>query len=340
MRRSCFRAVPSGIVAALLHLGSVKAADRPGRPPHARLLDQRTITQPMWRVSLRTVLAATIIALFGFEPVQAEPHDTQLDVDSEHIFGLTSGTDIGNAGEIEGEIESVGRFGKSAGRYAVTSTAAVLKYTVIENFRVAPSFSIVRHDIAGVPGFDDRKQWAFDSAGLEFKYRLLDRKRGPFGLVVGVDPHWSPIDSATGARADQYTVNMSVALDKEIVSNRLYGAINVLYGPQWIRQRTTNEWERASTIGFGSALTAQWRPGFLLGAGMRYLRIYDGIGLNAFSGEALFAGPHFFVKLSERWNVSGAWNVQVVGRDAAAGGALDLTNFERHQVQLRLGAAF
>jgi hypothetical protein len=293
----------------------------------------------MWHSSLRTGLATTIIALSGFGSVQAEPRTSQSDVDSEHIFGLTSGTDIGDPGEIEGEIESVGRFGKGAGRYAATSTAAVLKYTMIENFRIAPSFSIARHDIAGAPGFDDRNQWAFDSAGLEFKYRLLDRKRGPFGLVIGVDPHWSPIDSATGARADQYSVNMSIALDKEIVPNRLYGAFNLLYGPQWTRQQTANEWERSSTMGLSSALTAQWWPGFLLGAGMRYLRTYDGVRLNAFRGEALFAGPHFFVKLSERWNVSGAWNVQVVGHAAGGGELLDLLNFERHQVQLRLGAA-
>jgi hypothetical protein len=292
----------------------------------------------MWLLFFRTAWAAALISLASFGPALAEPRTPQSDVDSEHIFGLTSGTDIGDPGEIEGEIESVGRFGKNAGRYTVTSTAAVLKYTVIENFRIAPSFSIARHDIAGVPGFDDRRQWAFDSAGLEFKYRLLDRKRGPFGLVVSADPHWSPIGSATGARADQYSINMSIALDKEIVPNRLYGAFNLLYGPQWTRQRMATEWERSSTIGVGSALTAQWRPGILFGAGMRYLRTYDGLGLNAFSGEALFAGPHFFVKLSERWNVSGAWNVQVVGHAAGTGGSLDLLNFERHQVQLRFGA--
>ena len=45
---------------------------------------------------------------------------------------------------------------------------------------------------------------------------------------------------------------------------------------------------------------AQIRPGFLIGGEVRYLRKYDGIGLEEFAGQALFAGPTAYLQLSER----------------------------------------
>jgi hypothetical protein len=38
--------------------------------------------------------------------------------------------------------------------------------------------------------------------------------------------------------------------------------------------------------------------------------------------------------------MSVAWNAQVAGRVVGEPGALDLTNFERHQVRFRLGIEF
>jgi len=42
-------------------------------------------------------------------------------LETTHIFGFTIGTDVNQVGEIEGEIESIGRFGKSAGTCAARS---------------------------------------------------------------------------------------------------------------------------------------------------------------------------------------------------------------------------
>ena len=54
-------------------------------------------------------------------------------LETTHIFGFTIGTDVNQVGEIEGEIESTGRFGKSAGTYAALSNALGLKF--IRTFR-------------------------------------------------------------------------------------------------------------------------------------------------------------------------------------------------------------
>jgi hypothetical protein len=68
--------------------------------------------------------------------------------------------------------------------------------------------------------------------------------------------------------------------------------------------------------------------------------LFDGLAFNSFVGRALFVGPIFYAKLSEHWWTSLAWNQQVAGHSAEQGGALDLTNFERHRALLRLGYHF
>ena len=63
--------------------------------------------------------------------------------------------------------------------------------------------------------------------------------------------------------------------------------------------------------------------------------------------EALCHGPAHYPRkqqaagtFGERYFVSAAWNVQVCGAVAGSSGALDLDNFERHHVNLRIGARF
>jgi hypothetical protein len=44
--------------------------------------------------------------------------------------------------------------------------------------------------------------------------------------------------------------------------------------------------------------------------------------------------------LYQGYFLSAAWNVQVWGAVAGSSGALDLVNFERHHVKLRVGVSF
>jgi len=78
----------------------------------------------------------------------------------------------------------------------------------------------------------------------------------------------------------------------------------------------------------------------VVGAEARYLRSYDGLGLDTHTGEALFVGPTFYAKFAERVWMSAAWNVQVAGRAVNDPAVLDLVNFERHQAKLRFGYNF
>ena len=84
----------------------------------------------------------------------------------------------------------------------------------------------------------------------------------------------------------------------------------------------------------------QVRPGVFIGAEARYMRSFDGLGLNRFTGNALFVGPSFYARVSETVWMSASWNAQVAGHALNEVGALDLTNFKRHRALLRFDYNF
>jgi hypothetical protein len=287
---------------------------------------------------------AILLAMLGaMAPARAEPrmaaHGTHA-VDTEHLFGFTEGSDTGEAGEKELETDSTGRFGRSAGSYSAVATAFEAKYSPTDSFRISGAATVAFHDITGVDGFDARRGTVLQSLSFDARFRLLDRERAPLGLTFSIAPHWGPTDTVSGAPADQHGGELLLIADRELVPGRLFGAVNVSYEPEHTRLRGSDETLRESTFGVSTALTAQVMPGVFIGAEARNLRHYDGLGLDRFAGQALYLGPTFYMTLPDKFWLSAAWNVQAWGTTAERNGALDLTNFERHQVRLRLGVMF
>jgi hypothetical protein len=265
---------------------------------------------------------------------------TAKDLETTHLFGFTLGTDVNDVGEVEGELETIGRFAKRDGSYTALSPTLGIKFIPFQNFSIEPGLGVAYHNISSVPGLDDRQQWAFDSLSLEFRYRVLDREQAPFGLTFGVDPHWGRVDDISGEPVDRYGVDFLVAVDRELVANRIFAAFNLIYQPEAARVQVTRAWQHQSDCGISGALTLQVQPGILIGAEARYLWSFDGLGLDALTGQAFFIGPTFYAKFNERVWMSAAWSLQVAGHASSEPGSLDLTNFERRQAVLRFGYNF
>ncbi len=261
-------------------------------------------------------------------------------IDTEHLFGFTIGTDIGDVGEKEIEAGTTARLGKRSGSYTALAQTLSFEYTPARNLRLEVTAAGAYHGIVGVPGLDDRRQAAFDGLSFDARYRLLDRANAPFGLAINVEPHWGRVDETSGAPVDRHGVDLTLAADKELVPNRIVGAFNLLYTPEVSRSRIDGTWSRESTVGVATALMVQIRPGIFVGAEARYLRSYEGLGLDRFEGHALFFGPTVYAKLSARSWIALAWSAQVAGRSVDETGALDLVNFERHQATLKFGVTF
>src|SRR5882757_4869153 len=126
------------------------------------------------------------------------PAATAKDLESTHLFGFTLGSDTNDVGEKEAELETTGRFAKRDGSYSAVDKTLSVKFVPFQNFSIEPGLGVAYHDISGVPGLEDRRQPAFDTVSLEMRYRVLNRAQAPFGLTLGVDPHWGRVDDISG----------------------------------------------------------------------------------------------------------------------------------------------
>jgi hypothetical protein len=279
---------------------------------------------------------AAILSVFVVLP----PVAFASDVDTQFIFGFTQGADVGELGEKEIEWNNLGRFGKADGSYTALSSELRAEFTPLEHFRFEAGVLLDYHAVAGVSGLDDRAGAAFGGFVLEARYRILDRRDGPFGLTIGLEPHWMRVDETSGEPITNYGGEILLSIDKELIENRLFGALNLLYDPEVTHFHLADTWQGQSTLGISGAVTAQVDEGIFFGAELHYLRTHDGAGLDVFAGDALFIGPTTYARLSRSLAVSAAWSVQVAGRAVDVPGSLNLRDFERHQARLRVEYTF
>jgi hypothetical protein len=319
----------------------------------------------------RTALAALALTLgaapaqsedvtswLAYKPVQKSPwsqlgapkvganSDAQADaehdhIDTEHIFGFTMGSDIGEKGEIEFEMENVGGVGKRSGSYFAFTSLNLLKYTVTDNFRIAPGVAWGANSILNVPGYESRSQGALRGAVVELRYKLLDRDVMPFGLTLHAQPGWNRVDETTALQVEGYGSEFALLADKEIVKDQLWTAVNLWYGLAASKDAGAgNGWARGSDLELHGALSMRLTPALVMGGEIRYLRAYEGMGLNTFKGEALLLGPTFAWNVARNVGLSGTVNFQVAGNAAGDSRSLDLENYERIQAMLRFNMHF
>jgi hypothetical protein len=287
--------------------------------------------------TLAIVLALLAASLSHARAEEADKGgETKERIDTQFIFGFTMGAGVGELGERELEHQTAAQWSKRAGNYGAMTDQLRFETSPAPNFRFEIGAPITYYNIAGVPGFDDRNQATFNGIVTEFRYRLFDRDHAPFALTLGAEPHWTRTDETRGERVDNYGGELSVALDKDLVRDRVFAAVNFIYDPEVTRSWAAGQWERDSTLSVSTAITTQVSPGAFVGAEARYFRKYDGLGLNSLLGQAFYVGPTTFVRLSKSFAISAAWSIQVAGHATDVPGSLDLTRFTRHQALLRM----
>ena len=296
-------------------------------------------------------------------------------VQTENLFGFVLGSDTEEAGAKEVSSENVGRLGKRGGSYFGLGQKLEFSFGATDDLSLSFSLLGDYHRLRNVPGFDDvRGRYAFNGFGAEMRWRFLDRKTSPFGLTLHLEPSVARIDEVSGQAGRKLGSENKLIIDQELIPDTLFGALNILYDIERMKERKQNfVAERSATAGLGAALAFKVSDEVFLGGEARYLRAYDGFGLNKWQGHAFYLGPTLFARFLEKGWISAAWNVQVAGREAidragqaqalaeysqavdaanAAGdpappvpnfgrrGPGDLVNFERHQFRLKVGYEF
>uniref|UniRef100_Q07TD6 Uncharacterized protein n=1 Tax=Rhodopseudomonas palustris (strain BisA53) TaxID=316055 RepID=Q07TD6_RHOP5 len=280
-----------------------------------------------------------LILLLGLGLASAPPAHAD-DIDTEHLFGFMIGSDVGALGEREFQSQSTARLGRDGGRFRALQQQFELEFVPAPNVRVEVGSGFAAHDIAGVQGLDDRQQFSWQGASIELRTRLLERERAPFGLTLAFEAKGNRIEETSALPAQRFGAEWTLALDRELLPNRLLAAVNLFYEPEWSRRLGAAATERESTLGAAAALMARLSPRLLLGGEARYLRKYEGIGLTELAGQALFVGPTVHVTLTKRSWLTAAWSVQAFGRPAGASASLDPVHFDRQQLRLVYGVNF
>ncbi|HKG84288.1 MAG TPA: hypothetical protein VKB16_14210 [Beijerinckiaceae bacterium] len=169
-----------------------------------------------------------------------------------------------------------------------------------------------------MPDFEDVSgRYAANGVGAEVRWRFLDRKTAPFGLTLHLEPSVARIDEVSGQAGRKLGSENKLIFDRELIPNTLFGAINLLYDVERMKERHNNfVAERAANAGVGAALTFRVTDDLFLGGEARYLRAYEGFGLRKWQGEAVYVGPTLFARFLKNGWISAAWNYQVNGRTA------------------------
>ena len=82
-------------------------------------------------------------------------------IETEHLFGYTIGSDVGEVGERELEGTLTGRFSKRTGTYNAGTGTMSLEFVPLPNLRTEFTGVVNSFDIAGVTGFADQRYTAF-----------------------------------------------------------------------------------------------------------------------------------------------------------------------------------
>lgn len=129
--------------------------------------------------------------------------------------------------------------------------------------------------------------------------------------------------------------------DLEVLRNRAYAAVNLLYEPETTRNELGG-WDKESTAGASAALSYRVTPSLTLGAEAWYLRHYDSTWFTNFTGDAVFVGPTMYLQLTRKMFMTAAWNTQVTGRELTDEGTLhlNLAEFSRHRAKLKFAVEF
>ncbi len=258
------------------------------------------------------------------------------DIDTEHMFGFTEGSDIGTARQPEAELETIGAFGRADGSYSAVSATASLKYPLTNAFRIAPSITFTRFDSSGVTDVEDLQQVKAERVGLEFRWRALDRETAPVGLTFVAAPVVGFVDPWSGAPADAWEMGLIGIVDRALIPDRLFAALNLVYDFGRVRDHASGLTTDGSLLGFDAAFSTRLLPWLYVGGEVRYERAFDGLAFGTMVGQAVNVGPVFFVTMGRGVSLSGAWNIQAWGAATSQGVGLDLVNFNRNLVKLRL----
>jgi hypothetical protein len=279
----------------------------------------------------RAALIAAALMLPNAVQAQEAEGGASGSVDTEHIFGFTEGSDIGEKGEKEVDHSSYMFLGKQ-GSYVAIENETDFRYGVDNGFRASFNLLTDYHGIYMSPGIPDRAGFAFSGLSSELDWALLERDKAPFGLTLTFIPQWRRLDDTSGAPQESFGFPIQLLADVALSPNKWFAAVNLDYAPIFIHNLGT--WTTNQPTEISAATSFGISSDIFIGGEIRHITQNQH---GFFSEHALFIGPSVYVKLWENANVKLAWSAQIPDETTQK---IDLVNYERHQLRLQFAAGF
>ena len=202
----------------------------------------------------------------------------------------------------------------------------------------------MRRRVRNIVDLDDKAFGTFDGVSVELKYQFLKGSaEQPLGLALELRPRFTRVLPIEGNGANIFDMESLLQLDVQVVPDKIWYGSNISFEPAAGRQRGSGQGYRSSTFLWSNVVVGQIAEGTFLGPEVRYLRGYDGTFLNHLESEAVFIGPAFHHRFTEKTWLTVAYAAQVWGRDtdpAYARRGLGLNQFERHNLRVKFGMEF
>lgn len=255
------------------------------------------------------------------------------------VFGFTTGSDVTDVGAWGGTLTANGNFTARSTRLTGVTGVAQAATGLFRCFEVGPYLFVGGSNAKDRFGFSGNS--TVYGGGVEMKYKFLGRDVHGVGATFDLDV------SAAGNRFSgilgagtltSYAVAARLFIDRELVKDRLYGALNIEHVSNFLMVGGTSL--DSSVLNIRAALSTKVAPNFYVGAEALYSRTYFGATYDTYLGDAFAIGPNFLWAINDKWTLNGAYQVQVAGKARLAPGNLNLTNYNQHYGRLKLGYSF
>ena len=285
------------------------------------------------------VLTAAFFGGGAFADSPAPTLDPYHELETKYLFGFTEGADIGAEGEQSVEFETTTQWGRRGGVYGTLEQEVEYESVPTQNFGYELSAHTFANNVHGVTGAADASSVAFSGLSTELRYLVIGRGPGsPVGFTLVAEPEWARVDDFGQHITDLSTTFRAIA-DTELIANRLYGAVNLIYTPDYAHS-PGQAWEQSSTLGASAGLAYRVAPKVTLGGEAEVYGAYDGVLAKAWQGDALFLGPTLHVQFSGKMMLAAGWETQVAGRAIGDSRGLDLADFPHQRGNLKFEIEF
>lgn len=259
----------------------------------------------------------------------------------ENIFAYSYGSETLPKGGNEIYVWATDRRGKGAGDYNAQDYELEFEHGFADNFQGSVYLTFQSNHIDGLePELENRdRDFAWNGAKASLKWALTSPYKDGLGVAVYLEPGFARHSGKSGERETKLFLETKLLLQKNFLNDKLIWVGNIT-AEQEFENEEADEWESELEFEVSSGLAYNVAPGWHVGAEGRYTSAYEDFP-NEFkrADYAFFFGPtvHYATK---NWWATLSYQPQVSGGPKVRSSDLNLADYEKREIRLKLGYNF